>query len=94
MRKMVGGYFMAGLLVNMLFNSCLSEKSLPEQEERVFINIDGHAVELVVDEYDNAYLKQKTACGIVYIPFTFPTEEDEIPRIYETTKSKKYDTFK
>lgn len=84
MKKMAGGYFMVGLLVNMLFNSCVPEKGIFEEQERVFITIDGHPVELVVDEYDNPYLKQKTACGIVYIPFTFPTEEDEIPKVYET----------
>ena len=84
MKKMVGGYFTVGLLVSVLFNSCISEKSLSEQEEKVFIYVDGHPIELVVDEYDNPYLKQKTACGIVYIPFTFPTEEDEIPRVYIT----------
>ena len=84
MKKMVGGYFTVGLLVSMLFNSCVTEKSVSEEDERVFITIDGHPVELVVDEYDNPYLKQKTACGIVYIPFTFPTEEDEIPKVYET----------
>jgi len=71
-------------LTFLLFSSCFSEKLVSEEEERVFINIDGHPVELVVDEYDNPYLKQKTACGIVYIPFTFPTEEDEIPKVYET----------
>ena len=85
MKKMVGGFFMVGLLVS----GCLPSKSFPEEQERVFINIDGHPVELVVDEYDNPYLKQKTACGIVYIPFTFPTEEDEIPRVYEV-KNKTY----
>ena len=84
MKKMAGGYFMVGLLVNMLFNSCVSEKNISEEQERVFINVDGHPIELVADEYGNQYLKQKTACGIVYIPFTFPTEEDEIPKVYET----------
>lgn len=47
------------------------------------IMIDGKRIELVSDEYDNYYLKQKTAWGIIYIPYTFPMEEEEIPRVYE-----------
>lgn len=90
MKKMAGGYFTVGLLVSMLFNSCITEKPLSE-EERVFINVDGHSIELVVDEYENPYLKQKTRCGVIYIPFTFPTEEDEIPQIYEVNKLKNHD---
>jgi len=84
---MAGGYFTVGLLVSVLFGACISEKLTSEQDERVFINIDGHPVELVSDEYENQYLKQKTACGIVYIPFTFPTEEDEVPKVYEIKNS-------
>jgi len=68
---MVGGYFTVGLLVSVLFNSCISEKSLSEQEEKVFIYVDGHPIELVSDEYGNQYLREKTACGVVFIPFTF-----------------------
>jgi len=79
---------MAGLLASLFLDACLPKKALSKQEERVFINIDGHPVELVSDEYENQYIKQKTACGIVYIPFTFPTEEDEIPRVYEIKTQK------
>lgn len=93
MKKREGGYFMAGLLVSLLFGGCLSEKSVTDSEERVFINVDSHPIELVSDEYGNQYLKEKTACGILYIPFTFPTEEDDIPRVYET-KTKNYGTTK
>lgn len=71
-------------LIFLFFSSCVPGNHLSNEEEKVFINVDGHLIELVVDEYDNPYLKQKTACGIVYIPFTFPTEEDEIPKVYET----------
>ncbi len=70
-----------------LLSSCITPKSL-ESDEKVFIYVDGHPIELVVDEYDNPYLKQKTACGVVFIPFTFPTEEDEIPRVYEIKTQK------
>jgi hypothetical protein len=78
-------------LIFLLFSSCFTEKSLHEDEEKVFINVDGHSIELVVDEYENPYLKQKTGCGVIYIPFTFPTEEDEIPQIYEVNKLKNHD---
>ena len=91
MKKMVGGYFTVGLLVSVLFNSCISEKSLSEQEEKVFIYVDGHPIELVSDEYGNQYLREKTACGVVFIPFTFPTEDDDVPRVYET-KTQKHGT--
>jgi hypothetical protein len=75
-----------------LLSSCITPKSL-ESDEKVFIYVDGHPIELVVDEYDNPYLKQKTACGIVYIPFTFPTEDENVPRIYEI-KTQKHGTTK
>ena len=77
MKKMVGGFFMVGLLV-----SCSPEKEVPS-EEKVYISIDGKEVELVSDDYGNQYLKQNTSCGIMYVPFTFPVEEEEIPRVYE-----------
>jgi hypothetical protein len=53
------------------------------KEETPFLTIDGKKIELVSDEYDNYYLKQNTSCGIIYIPYTFPVEEEEIPRVYE-----------
>jgi hypothetical protein len=78
MKKMVSGFFMVGLLV-----SCSPEKQVPPEEEKVYISIDGKEVELVSDDYGNQYLKQNTSCGIMYVPFTFPVEEEEIPRMYE-----------
>jgi hypothetical protein len=82
------------LFILILFFSCSTEKEISIEEEKVFINIDGHSIELVLDEYENPYLKQKTACGVIYIPFTFPTEDDEIPQIYEVKKTKKHGTTK
>ncbi len=70
-----------------LLSSCITPKSL-ESDEKVFIHVDGHPIELVSDEYENQYIKQKTACGIVYIPFTFPTEDENVPRIYEIKTQK------
>lgn len=79
MKKMVGGFFMVGLLV-----SCSPEKQVPPEEEKVYVFIDGKQVELVVDDYGNQYLKQILPHnGIIYIPFTFPVEEEEILRVYE-----------
>lgn len=72
------------LLIFLLFSSCVLEKSVIRSEGRVFITIDGHLVELVSDEYGNQYIKQKVLFDVLYIPFTFPTEDDEIPRVYET----------
>lgn len=48
------------------------------------ITIDGKRIELVSDEYENYYLKQYLPYGgVIYIPYTFPMEEEEIPRVYE-----------
>ena len=52
--------------------------------EMLQITIDGKKIELVSDEYDNYYLKQHLPHGgVIYIPYTFPMEEEEIPRVYE-----------
>ena len=54
----------------------VSCKAPQGDDVKVFIDIDGHKVELVADEYDNQYLKQFVADGrAIYIPFTFETEE-------------------
>jgi hypothetical protein len=53
------------------------------KDEVMFLTIDGKQIELVSDEYDNYYLKQNTICGTVYVPYTFPVEEEQIPRVYE-----------
>lgn len=49
-----------------------------------FVTIKGKKIQLVADEYGNTYMEQQTKCGPVYIPFTFPTEEEQVPRVYET----------
>lgn len=78
--------------VVLLFNSCLTWKIPSNKKDgRVFISVDGNYIEMVVDEYDNPYLKEKIMFWTIYIPFTFPTEDNEIPRVYET-KSKNYGT--
>lgn len=78
MKKMVGGFFMVGLLA-----SCSPEKQVPS-EEKVYISIDGKQVELVSDDYGNQYLKQILPHnGTIYVPFTFPVEEEDVPRVYE-----------
>lgn len=71
------------LFIVIFLYSCSPEKQIPPEEEKVYISIDGKEIELVSDDYGNQYLKQNTSCGIMYIPFTFPVEEEEIPRVYE-----------
>jgi hypothetical protein len=49
------------------------------------ITVDGKGIELVPDEYNNYYLKQELPNGgVIYIPYTFEMQEEEIPRMYET----------
>jgi hypothetical protein len=69
------------ILLIFLFG-CSPEKQVPT-EERTYVFIDGRKVELVSDDYGNQYIKQKTGCGTMYIPFTFPVEEEVVPRVYE-----------
>jgi hypothetical protein len=60
------------------------EQQHPQEELISTLNIDGKEIELVSDEYDNYYLKQHLPHGVViYVPYTFPVEEEEIPRVYE-----------
>lgn len=73
---------MKHFFITLFLCACSPEKQVPP-EEKVYISIDGKEVELVVDDYGNQYLKQNTSCGIMYVPFTFPVEEEEIPRVYE-----------
>lgn len=70
------------LSVALAFASCHTLKKVESDDS--FVTIKGERIQLVADEYGNMYMKQQTKCGVVYIPFTFPTEEEEIPRVYET----------
>lgn len=75
---------MKWIFIILFLYSCSPEKQVPLEEEKVYISIDGKEVELVIDDYGNQYLKQILPHnGIIYIPFTFPVEEEEIPRVYE-----------
>jgi hypothetical protein len=56
----------------LFFVSCRAPQ---KNDDRVFINIDGHKIEMVADEYGNQYLKQSTYMHTIYIPFPFETEE-------------------
>lgn len=73
------------LLLMMVLPSCTNTHIQElKQEEATFLTIDGKKIELVSDEYDNYYLKQHLPHGVViYVPYTFPVEEEEIPRVYE-----------
>lgn len=68
----------------------VSCKAPQSGDDRVFIEIDGHQIEMVADEYDNQYLKQYVNDGRpIYIPFTFETEEvgDTLHSYQAKTKS-------
>ena len=72
------------LLLIIVLSSCTSTHIQELKEETPFLTIDGNKIELVSDEYGNYYLKQNLPQGgVVYIPYTFPVEEEEIPRVYE-----------
>jgi hypothetical protein len=63
-------------LICILLIFIVSCKAPQEVDEKVFIEIDGHQIEMVADNYDNQYLKQYVSDGrAIYIPFTFETEE-------------------
>jgi len=53
----------------------VSCKAPQKNDDRVFITIDGHRVEMVADEFGNQYLKQSTYMHTIYIPFPFETED-------------------
>jgi hypothetical protein len=82
---MVGGYSLVGLqnkikimarFICILLIFVVSCKAPQGEDGKVFIEIDGHNIEMVADEYDNQYLKQFVSDGRpIYIPFTFETEE-------------------
>lgn len=55
--------------------SCTTEAQTPE-EDKVYIEIDGHQVELVADEYGNQYLKQTTGGAYMYIPYPGETSDE------------------
>jgi len=56
-----------------------------QQPGMLQITVDGKGIELVPDEYNNYYLKQELPNGgVIYIPYTFEMQEEEIPRMYET----------
>lgn len=67
---------MRKLLLLVLIAGCTA-KGQTEEEEKVYVHIDGKEVEIVADEYGNQYLKETTGNGYFYIPFTFPTEEEQ-----------------
>lgn len=47
------------------------------EEEKVYININGEAVEMVIDDYENLYLKYNIKGETIYIPYPFLTEEEQ-----------------
>ena len=73
------------MLTMVLFNSCIIQKPIGDEEVQ-YIRIENRYIELVIDDYDNYYLKQKIRGKVIYTPFTFPMDDEKIPRIYEAGK--------
>ena len=67
---------MRKLLLLVLIAGCTA-KGQSEEEDKVYINIEGKQIEIVADEYGNQYLKQTTGNGYFYIPFTFQSEDPQ-----------------
>lgn len=82
------------LILALILLSCKAQKSSapdPEEEEKVYILIDGEHVEMVSDEFENQYLKQYMHDGTyIFIPFPFETEEEDSLRILQA-KISRYD---
>lgn len=70
------------IVLLILICSCSPEKEVPI-DDKVYITIEDRQIELVSDEYENLYLKQNVKGSVIYIPYTFHIEEEEIPRVYE-----------
>lgn len=81
---------MKKIIVLILIAGCTA-KGQTEEEEKVFVNIDGKQVEIVADEYGNQYLKQTTGGAYIYIPFTFPSDDTQSDTLkyYQANEPKK-----
>jgi len=66
--------------------SCTTEAQTPE-DDKVYIEIDGHQVELVADEYGNQYLKQTTGGAYMYIPFQGEVDDETDSIQFYNTKN-------
>jgi hypothetical protein len=78
------------ICITLLLVGCIPEQISTTSEEEMFITIKEEKIEIVLDEYDNPYLKQYTYMGkVLYIPFPFKMSEEEIPRVYEAKLNKK-----
>lgn len=61
----------------------------PQEEEKVYINIDGQQVEMVSDDYGNQYLKYRIDYKkVVFVPFPFETEEETDSLKFFNAKNK------
>lgn len=73
---LIGLIVIGFILLLLCLASCNTRAQTPEEDEKVYININGQNVELVADEYDNQYLKQYISGGAyIYIPYMGPTDD-------------------
>lgn len=73
---MVYTVIMLMLLLMAYLSSCASAK-VSEDDDAVYINIDGEDVELVLDEYENPYLKYNISGKNIFIPYPFEFDDEE-----------------
>ena len=68
--------FIIGItLLILVLASCGTTSRIP-QDDRVWIHIENDSVELVADEYDGQYLKQRIASNTyIYIPYIGVTDD-------------------
>ena len=62
------------VILLLLLMSCGTTSRIP-QDDRVWIHIENDSVELVADEYDGQYLKQRFGSTYIYIPYTGATDD-------------------
>ena len=68
-------------IIPLLFLASCATPS-PLSEERQYITIEGHKIELVADdEQGNLYMKQKVGKDFIYIPYTFEVDDSEQPNV-------------
>lgn len=63
------------LLIIGLMSCTSNAQTTPQEEEKVYININGDKLELVADEYGNQYLKENAGTVYIYIPYTGTTDD-------------------
>ena len=76
------------LLIIALVSCKSSAQRTPQEEEKVYININGENIELVADEYGNQYLKENAGTVYIYIPYPGETEDQSDTLHFYNAKNK------